>query len=79
MPDSMATNIAVHIAHDGVSLIFTADSGRQATINVAQLADQLGGETRAALLAWCEDRKRDAATRSSAEQRTPLLAQDYED
>jgi len=75
----MATNITVHIANDGVSLTFTSEGGWQATINVAQLADQLGGETRAALLAWCEDPERDAATRGSGEQRKPLLAQDYED
>ncbi len=75
----MAENIAVDIANDGVSLTFTAEDGRQATISVAQFADQLDGAARAALLAWCEDRKKEAATRGSREHRKPLLAQDFED
>jgi hypothetical protein len=46
---------------------FAAADGREATVNVAQLAEQLGGDAGAVLLAWCED------------QRKPLLAQDFED
>ena len=62
-----AKNVTVHIEHDIVSLRFKAEDGREATLDVAQLAKQLNDEARAVLLAWCEDQKR------------PLLAQDYED
>jgi hypothetical protein len=60
-------NVTVHIEHDIVAVRFQAEDGREVTVDVAQLAEQLGGEARAALLAWCEDQKK------------PLLAQDYED
>ena len=63
----MARNITVHIASDGVFLRFSAGDGRDAMVNVTQLAQQLDGEARAVLLAWCED------------QQKPLLAQDFED
>lgn len=62
-----ARNITVHIEHDIVSLRFKAEDGRHVTVDVAQIAEQLGGEARVALLAWCEDQKK------------PLLAQDFED
>lgn len=62
-----AKNVTVHIEDDTVSLMFRSDDGRQATVDVAHLAGQLGGDARAVLLAWCEDQKK------------PLLAQDYED
>lgn len=62
-----ARTVTVHIADDGVSVTFTAADGREATINVAELAEQLGGKERAVLLALCED------------QNKPLLAQDFED
>jgi len=62
-----ANNVTVHIEHDSVALRFRADDGREATVDVAQLAGQLGDEARAVLLAWAEDQKK------------PLLAQDYED
>ena len=76
---AFAKNIAVHVAEDDVSLTFTTQDGRFATINVGQLAAQLGGEARVALLAWCEDRKRDVPPQSLGEQKRPLLAQDYTD
>lgn len=66
-PMPSARNVTVHIEHDIVSLRFNTEDGREATVDVAQIAEQLGGETRVALLAWCEDQKK------------PLLAQDYED
>ena len=59
--------VTVHIEHDIVALRFQAEDGREVTVDVAQIAEQLGGEARTVLLAWCED------------QRKPLLAQDYED
>ena len=59
--------VTVHIEHDIVSLRFKAEDGREVTVDVAQIAEQLGGEACAVLLAWCEDQKK------------PLLAQDYED
>jgi hypothetical protein len=62
-----ARNLTVHIEHDIVSLRFKAEDGREATLDVAQLAEQLEGEARVVLLAWCEDQKK------------PLLAQDFED
>jgi hypothetical protein len=62
-----ATNVTVHIEHDIVSLRFMAEDGRDVTVSVAQVAEQLDGEARAVLLTWCEDQKK------------PLLAQDYED
>ena len=62
-----ANNVTVHIEHDSVALKFRADDGREATVDVAQLARQLGGEARAVLLAWAEEQKK------------PLLAQDYDD
>ena len=60
-------NVTVHIERDIVALKFQAEDGREVTVDVAQLAEELGGEVRAVLLAWCEDQKK------------PLLAQDYED
>ena len=60
-------NVTVHIEQDIVALRFQAEDGREVTVDVARLADELGGEARAVLLAWCEDQKK------------PLLAQDYED
>ena len=60
-------NVTVHIEQDIVALRFQAEDGREVTVDVAQLAEELGGEARAVLLAWCEDQKK------------PLLAQDYED
>ena len=66
-PMLSAKNVTVHIEHDIVSLRFRAEDGREATLDVAQLAKQLDSGTRAVLLAWCEDQKK------------PLLAQDYED
>ena len=60
-------NVTVHIEQDIVALRFQAEDGREVTVDVAQIAEQLGGEARAVLLAWCED------------QRKPLLVQDYED
>ena len=60
-------NVTVHIERDIVALKFQAEDGREVTVDVAQIAEQLGGEARAVLLAWCEDQKK------------PLLAQDYED
>lgn len=60
-------NVTVHIEHDIIAVRFQAEDGREVTVDVAQLAEQLGGEARAVLLAWCEDQKK------------PLLAQDYED
>jgi hypothetical protein len=62
-----ARNVTVHIEHDVVSLRFMAEDGRDVTVSVAQVAEQLDGEARAILLAWSEDQKK------------PLLAQDYED
>ena len=62
-----AKNVTIHIEHDIVSLRFRAEDGQEATLDVAQLAEQLGGEARAVLLAWSEDQKK------------PLLAQDFED
>ena len=62
-----AKNVTVHIEHDIVALRFQAEDGRDVIVDVAQLAEQLGGEARDVLLAWCEDQKK------------PLLAQDYED
>jgi hypothetical protein len=62
-----ARNVTVHIEHDVVSLRFMAEDGRDVTVSVAQVAEQLDGEARAVFLAWCEDQKK------------PLLAQDYED
>ena len=62
-----AKNVTVHIEHDIVSLRFKAEDGREVAVSVAQIAEQLGGDARAVLLAWCEDQKK------------PLLAQDYED
>ena len=62
-----ARNVTVHIEHDIVALRFQAEDGRDVTVDVARLAEQLGGEARAVLLAWCDDQKK------------PLLAQDYED
>jgi hypothetical protein len=62
-----AKNVTIHIEHDIVALRFQAEDGRNVTVDVAKLAEQLGGEARVVLLAWCED------------QRKPLLAQDYED
>lgn len=66
-PMPSARNVTVHIEHDIVSLRFKAEDGRDVTIGVAQVAEQLDGEARAVLLAWSEDQKK------------PLLAQDYED
>jgi hypothetical protein len=66
-PMPSARNVTVHIEHDVVSLRFKAEDGREATLDVAQLAKQLDGDARAVLLAWSEDQKK------------PLLAQDYED
>ena len=66
-PMPSAKNVTVHIEHDIVSLGFRAEDGREVAVSVAQIAEQLGGEARAVLLAWCEDQKK------------PLLAQDYED
>ena len=60
-------NVTVHIERDIVALRFPAEDGREVTVDVARLAEELGGEARAVLLAWCEDQKK------------PLLAQDYED
>ena len=60
-------NVTVHIERDIVAVRFQAENGMEVTVDVAQLAEQLGGEARAVLLAWCEDQKK------------PLLAQDYED
>jgi hypothetical protein len=60
-------NVTVHIEQDIVALRFQAEDGREVTVDVARLAEELGGEARAVLLAWCEDQKK------------PLLAQDYED
>jgi len=60
-------NVTVHIERDIVALRFQAEDGREVTVDVARLAEELGGEARAVLLAWCED------------QRKPLLVQDYED
>ena len=62
-----AKNVTVHIEHDIVALRFQADDGRDVTVDVARLAEQLDDKARAVLLAWCEDQKK------------PLLAQDYED
>ena len=62
-----ARNLTVHIEHDIISLRFKAEDGRDATLDVAQLAEQLEGDARAVLLAWCEDQKK------------LLLAQDFED
>ena len=62
-----AKNVTIHSEHDIVCLRFKAEDGREATLDVAQLAEQLGGEARAVLLAWSEDQKK------------PLLAQDFED
>jgi len=62
-----AKNVTVHIEHDIVSLRFKAEDGREATLDVAQLAKQLDSDVSAVLLAWSEDQKK------------PLLAQDYED
>jgi hypothetical protein len=66
-PMPSARNVTVHIEHDIVSLRFKAEDGRDVTIGVAQVAEQLDDEARAILLAWSEDQKK------------PLLAQDYED
>jgi hypothetical protein len=79
IPALTLKNIAVRLAGNGVLLTFTAQDGREATIDVAQLAERLGGETRAVLLAWCEDRRRDPPTQAVAEQQKRLLAQDYQD
>jgi hypothetical protein len=62
-----AKNVTVHIEHDIVALRFQAEDGRDVTVDIVQLAEQLGGEARVVLLAWCDDQKK------------PLLAQDYED
>ena len=66
-PMLSAKNVTVHIEHDIVSLRFKAEDGREAMLDVAQLAKQLDSEASAVLLAWSEDQKK------------PLLAQDYED
>ena len=66
-PMLSAKNVTVHIEHDIVSLRFKAEDGREATLDVAQLAKQLDSAASAVLLAWSEDQKK------------PLLAQDYED
>ena len=66
-PMLSARNVTVHIEHDVVSLCFTAEDGRDVTVRAAQIAEQLDGEARAVLLAWCEDQKK------------PLLAQNSED
>ncbi|MBA4098403.1 MAG: hypothetical protein C0484_16765 [Rhodospirillum sp.] len=66
-PMLSAKNVTVHIEHDIVSLRFKAEDGREATLDVAQLAKQLDSEASAILLAWSEDQKK------------PLLAQNYED
>ena len=66
-PMPSARNVTVHIEHDTVSLRFKAEDGRDVTVGVARIAEQLDHEARAVLLAWCEDQKK------------PLLAQDYED
>jgi len=66
-PMPSAKNLTVHIEHDVVSLRFTAEDGREVTVRAAQIAEQLDGEARSVLLAWCEDQKK------------PLLAQDFED
>jgi hypothetical protein len=66
-PMLSAKNVTVHIEHDIVALRFQAEDGRNVTVDVAELAEQLGGEARVVLLAWCEEQKK------------PLLAQDYED
>jgi hypothetical protein len=63
-----AKNVAIHIEHDIVCLRFRSEDGREASLDVAQLAEQLGGETRAVLLAWSDDQKK-----------KPLLAQDFDD
>ena len=78
IPALTLKNIAVRLAGNGVLLTFTAQDGREATIDVAQLAERLGGETGAVLLAWCEDRRRDPP-QTVAQQQTRLLAQDYQD
>jgi hypothetical protein len=62
-----AKNVTIHIEHDIVFLRFRAEDGREAMLDVALLAEQLGGEARAVLLAW------------SNEQKKPLLAQNFED
>ena len=66
-PMPSAKNVTVHIEHDTVSLRVKSEDGREATLEVAQLAEQLDDKARAVLLAWCEDQKK------------PLLAQEYED
>jgi hypothetical protein len=66
-PMPSAKNVTVHIEHDIVSLRFKTEDGRDVTVGAAQIAEQLDGEARAVLLAWCEDQKK------------PLLVQDYED
>jgi hypothetical protein len=66
-PMLSARNVTVHIERDIVALRFQAEDGRNVTVDVAELAEQLGGEARVVLLAWCEEQKK------------PLLAQDYED
>jgi hypothetical protein len=73
----MAKNAATRITDDGVLLTFTASDGRTATVNIVQVAEQLGSEVRAVLLAWCEDRRKDSQI--SGDQRKPLLAQDFQD
>ena len=43
-------NVTVHIEQDIVALRFQAEDGREVTVDVAQIAEQLGGEARAVRL-----------------------------
>jgi hypothetical protein len=72
-------NLTVRIGEDGVFLKFTAQDGSEAELNVESLATQFDEATRNALLAWCQDRRKEPPRQRLGEQRGPLLAQDYAD
>jgi hypothetical protein len=64
----MKANLEISVNEDGVWLTFNASNGKSATISVLALANAVHAPiTEAALVQWCEDRKKEAALRARIE------------
>ena len=70
-------NLTLEVRETGVFLVFAAQNGATAAVDVGQLASRK--EAREVLLAWCRDRRTSAKPQGASEQPHRLLVQDYTD
>jgi hypothetical protein len=71
-------NLTLEVREDGVFLVFAAQNGATAAVDVGQLAGRKEG-AREVLHAWCRDRRANSKPQRASEQPHRLLVQDYTD